>query len=501
MVETKLGSDKPTAKVVKSDTISHLWAMVGRDAREGVEYAKDVKPTITMGWLMFKEKVTMEALQKEIREKLISKIHRYHAVPVEKEGWMCWQDIGIENLDMEYHFMHHKGFEQEQDWQAFLEKSVTTPLDYTKPQWKYILVDKMPNGLCAVIGIADHAMADGASGVASLLSMAESAGDNPVFQKKSERAEESGPKARKLTAYEKFCAFTSALLLPVTDAAIQDMDSRLKQPTDKFANKWHFATTPAGEGLDLEKFKEIKNAVPGSTVNDVMLAITALSIREYYKSIGDPIMSTTRDIHGSMAVNNRPAGADYLADNMYGNKIVVATTRYPLHESRVNTLLSMRDASRIRRSSPDTNVRQMLLNLSAKIPKEKLVPIMQATSLKASIMISNVLFSTNKLRLFGQDLEDVRFIACTGLGYYCGAATYNGKVTFGCVTTEEVQTSPEKLMPFISAEFGKLYQEVMYLKKIDPDYFIKQDKPLPVSMLHKAMFGLLLALAFYYALF
>jgi len=473
-------------KRVKADLVSHLWAQVGADARAGKEYAAEVRPTMTCGWLSFKQQVSMEQLQHEVRTKLLSRVHRLHAVPVEHEGWTYWEDIGVENVDFSYHFQHEKGFSSEAEWQAFLERTVTTPLDYSKPQWRYILVDRTPDGLCSVVSVGDHAMADGASGVASLLTMCEVPAVNPVFQRKAkqEADAEGAPKevkARKLTAYERAYSFLEAALGPVTEGIQQDPDNRLKQPKRPLASKWHFATTPAGQGLDVAKFKEIKDLVPGSTVNDVMLAVTALSVREYYKSIADPIMGTRSDIHGTMAVNDRPSGADYLADDMFGNHIVAASTRYPMHESRVQTLLSFRDASRRRKNSPDTAVRRMMLGLASKVPREQLIPMVQSNALKSSIMISNVLFSLEPLKIFGQELEDVRFIACTNLGYYCGAATYKGKVSFGCVTTEEVKTDPKLLLPFIESEFHKLHAEVLHLHKGDPAFFRNQDRPLRMS--------------------
>jgi len=432
-------------------------------------------------------------------------VHRLHAVPVQHEGWTYWEDIGVDNVDFAYHFQHEEGFSSEAEWQAFLQRTVTTPLDYSKPQWRYILVDRTPDGMCSVVSVGDHAMADGASGVASLLCMCEGAAVNPVFQRRSkeeaEPAEGAGagataPKeatARKLTAYERVYSFLEAAMGPVTEGLHEDPPNRLKQPQRPLASKWRFATTPAGQGLDVAKFKEIKDCVPGATVNDVMLAATALSVREYYRSVADPIMGTRSDIHGTMAVNNRPTGADYLADDMFGNHIVAASTRYPMHESRVQTLLSFRDSSRRRKNSPDTTVRRLMIGLAAKLPREKLIPMLQSNALKASIMISNVLFSLEPLKIFGQQLEDVRFVACTNLGYYCGAATYKGKVSFGCVTSNDVQTDPNLLLPLIESEFHKLHQEVLHLHKADPAFFRNQDRPLRMSTRTAVLLILLVA--------
>merc|ERR1711920_575019 len=104
--------------------------------------------------------------------------------------------------------------------------------------------------------------------------------------------------------------------------------------------------------MDLTMIKEIKNRVGnGCTVNDVLLSLTALAIRNYYLDIEDPIMKTKKDITATYAVNARPRGANYLADEWFGNHIVAATTAYPLHDDRISTLMKFKKSSQSRKMS------------------------------------------------------------------------------------------------------------------------------------------------------
>nr|ASA49418.1 wax ester synthase/acyl-coenzyme A:diacylglycerol acyltransferase 5 [Thraustochytrium roseum] len=488
-----MGSGK-SPKRVKADTFSHLMHLGSRDFEAG---KLDAKPITTMGWFYFAEPVDMEVLRNEVHEKLVDKVFRYRAVPRERKGWTYWEEAGP--IDDAYHFQHHAGFEDEQHWQEYLQQLVDDGLDYSKPWWRYVVVDKLPCGRAAVIGIADHTHADGASAVSALLSMCEGQGDNPVFSKKtssgagSKKGKRAAGRGRKLSGYERLVALWEGVWGPISEQILaNDVQSRLKQPSGKFPKHWRFATTPPGEHLDVKMLKEIKDRVPGATVNDVMLALTALGIKEYYKSINDPIMQGTADLRGTLAANVRPSGVDYLSDKWFGNHIVVQTARYPLHEGRVETLLSFRDQSRMRKASPDMIVRRYLMEAMSYLPRDKVVEIVVEANAKFSIMISNVLFSLTKLSLFGQEIEDVRFVACSPLGFYAGAATYVDKVSFGLVATEDVKTDPSVMLPLFRSECEKLHKEVMAL---DPDYFEKQDKPLAVSpALVSALAALLVAI-------
>jgi NRPS condensation-like uncharacterized protein len=243
---------------------------------------------------------------------------------------------------------------------------------------------------------------------------------------------------------------------------VNDPTTKLKQPSGVFPKKWKFASTPRGEELDVNKVKAIKDRIPGATVNDVLLALTALSIREYYRKINEPIMSTKSDIHGTLAVNTRPSGADYLSDQYFGNHIVIGTARYPLHETRLQTVCSFRDQSRLRKAGPDTLVREYLAKALSFLPRDKIVELAAEASCKFSIMLSNVCFSLKPISVFGQDIDDVRFIACGPLGMYVGAGTYCNKISFSSVTTSQVGVKPTDILAYMKPECDALYDEVMH---------------------------------------
>lgn len=483
--------------------MSHLMHMGVVDYQQG---KIDGKPTTCMGWLFFQDKVDVDQVRKEVVEKLVKKIFRFHALPLEKDGWSYWKDIGVDNLDMDYHFQHIQGFESEQEWDAWLAEEANKGLDFTKPWWRYVVVDKTPGGRAAVVSLIDHAFGDGASSVSSLLSMCENPGTNPVFSKKqddkaepSKMAAAKKVKARNLSPYELGVALWRGVSQPLSEGVFaNDRPTKLKQPSGVFPKAWSFASTPRGDHLDVNKLKAIKSRIPGATVNDVMLALTALAIREYYISIEEPIMKSKQDIRGTLAINTRPLGVDYLSDTWFGNHIVIGTTRYPLHESRTQTVCSFRDESRLRKAGPDSLVREYLAKALTFLPRDRIVKIAADVSCKFSIMISNVCFSLVPLRLFGQEIDDVRFVAQTPLGLYVGAATYVDKVSFNAVASGDTKADPHKIVALMSSECDKLYKEVM---EQDQDELIKMDKPLRMTLQIQAMWFLLLAMFLYYFLF
>lgn len=483
---------------VKADTVSHLMHCGLRDYLQG---KLEGKPMLCVGWIYFKNKVTLEQLQVEVLEKLVSKVTRYRAVPVERDGWTYFDTMGLDELDLSYHFQEAGSFATDADFQEYLEAIPEEGLDYSKPMWKYIVVDKLPCGRSAVLGITDHILGDGASQMSGLLSMCEKLGDNPVFQKKKISGKSSAkPRSRPLTAYERFSALKTGLTKPILESVLPaDTETKLKVPSPAiFPTGWRFATTRPEDQMDLGMIKDIKNRVgTGCTVNDVLLALTALAIKQYYLDVHDPIMETNKDITATYAVNTRPAGVNYLAEKWFGNHIVVATTRYPLHETRIDTLLQFRDASRMRKASPDTLVRKSLMrSLTGLLPRDALVKISAEATVKFSIMISNVLLSLDKVRVFGQEVDDVQFLAFAPLGCYCGVATYAGKVNCNVVVAKECESDPSDILPFYRRELEKLHEEVM---SHDSEYYAKLDKPSsPSWTFYTILLALMLAVFFSY---
>lgn len=457
---------------VKADTLSHLMHCGLRDNMAG---KLEGKPMLCVGWIYFKERVPLRKVQEDVLEKLVSRITRYRAIPVERDGWTYFDTIAVGDLDLGYHFEEAGTFDTDESFQEYLESISEQGLDYSKPMWKYIVVDKLPCGRSAVLGIIDHVLGDGASQVSALLSMCEKLGENPLFQKK---AASKKPRSRPLSIYERFFAFKTGLVKPLLESVLPaDTQTKLKMPpSNLFPTGWRFATTKPGDEMDLKMIKEIKTRVgTGCTVNDVLLALTALVIKEYYVDSNEPIMKTKKDISATYAVNARPAGVNYLSDKWFGNHIVIASTRYPLHETGIETLLQFRDASKLRKASPDTIVRNLLVRtLAGILPRDAIVKISAEATVKFSIMVSNVLLSLDKVRLFGREVDDVQFLAFSPFGCYCGVATYAGKVNCNVVVAKEVDSDPTEMMPYYRKELEKLHAEVM---KHDSEYFEKLDKP------------------------
>mmetsp|Transcript_20938 Transcript_20938/g.26703 ORF Transcript_20938/g.26703 Transcript_20938/m.26703 type:complete len:147 (+) Transcript_20938:481-921(+) len=114
-----------------------------------------------------------------------------------------------------------------------------------------------------------------------------------------------------------------------------------------------------------------------------------------------------------------------LSDKWFGNHIVIATTTHPLHDSRIGILVRFGNYSRLRKRSWDTDVWNALLRMLSflgqhMIPIDTLVLTATDIYLKYFIMISNVLVSLKKIRIFGQEIDDLQFLAFAPMGCYCG---------------------------------------------------------------------------------
>jgi len=472
---------------IKADATTHMMHLSVREWEKG---NLKLKPILCIGWFYFKSPLERDVVKSTVIDGLVNKVFRYQAVPVERDGWTYWEKV--EDMDWEYHFgkENSPSFNSDEKWREYLDDIVETGLDYSKPMWKFQLIDKFPCGRSGFLMITDHTFGDGASAVTALLSLCEKTSDtnvNPVFNKRKAKP------MRMFTPYETLFAFTKGIFGPLLETILPN-DRPTKLKAKHFPQAWDYSLTTPNDSMDLQLFKDIKNKIPGCTVNDVLLALTALSIKSYYKEIGEPIMDSKSDITATYAVNIRPPGVDYLDDYWFGNHFISTSTPYPLHDTRVNTLLKFRDAGRMRKMSLDNAVRNTIVKLAAKlvpyVNRPDIMKIIADLNLKFSIMISNVLLSTERLNLFGQEIDNMQFLVMSPLGCYCGVSTYAGKVNCNVVVAKECHADPSAISRNYKKELLALHEEVMGLKDSKAK---KLDKPLTMSPTIMAFFaGLLL---------
>lgn len=177
------------------------------------------------------------------------------------------------------------------------------PLDRSRPLWEMSVIEGLESGKIAVFTKMHHATVDGVSGSSMLSVLCSLEPDAPLLDLGLDTAAVSAREPGDLelfgrglvsTLTKPFNAFrlvrpTTALVARTIERARQGtaMAAPLTAPRTAFNGNISGRRAIAVIDLSLDRIKEIKRAVEGATVNDVVLAISGGALRRYLEARGD----------------------------------------------------------------------------------------------------------------------------------------------------------------------------------------------------------------------
>ena len=174
------------------------------------------------------------------------------------------------------------------------------PLDRTRPLWEMHVIEGLANGKIAVFSKMHHASVDGVSGSNMLSHLCSLEADAPPLDTAASDHQRA-PSDLELVGRGVLATVTKpwqlAKLVAPTAKTVVDTVGRARQGTAMAAPltapRTSFNGTITGRrsiaftDVPLETIKEIKNAIPGATVNDVVLALSGGALRRYLEARGE----------------------------------------------------------------------------------------------------------------------------------------------------------------------------------------------------------------------
>ncbi len=382
-------------------------------------------------------------------------------VPLELD-YPYWADD--EFFDLEYHIRHGR-LPQPGDWRQFcihMARYHSRPLDMNKPLWElYVLeglddIEGLPPGCYAVAIKVHHAAVDGASLVRFLLSLVDI--DNqgtPVAPMDYAEVEES-PRPSLRDMARRAAANNLRSPVRIADAILRNSPGLVETARDTLTRRSSKQTVPMTRfngkvsphkmfdacDVPLEDLKKIRMLAPGSTINDVVLAVCAGALREYLSHHGelpdDPLVAW-------VPINARPGGAGDQSDP--GNNITAMTTSLHTDEPDPVKRLGEIHASTQRSKEAKSGVSARLLtDITQHVPA--------ATQVLASRLILQLSRSVRVCNLFISNVPGPQFPVymngaqqvgsyglaplADGMGLFIGTPSYNGRMSFNVISSREL---------------------------------------------------------------
>ncbi len=289
-------------------------------------------------------KVTFKGLMSYIEDRLhLAPYFRRRIVRVPFDFDHPWW-IEDENFDIEFH-VRHIALPAPGDWRQLCiqcARLISRPLDLSKPLWETYVIDGLDNvkdyppGCFAILSKVHHACVDGASG-ADLATVTQDLDPNappPPPPKTPWKGEPVPPSSQLMargtwnnvarpvqTVVDMVRGGTVGRLAQVARRAPEGATPATAPPT-RFNKKVSAHRVVDGVTFELDDIRAMRALAPGSTVNDVVLALEGGALRAYLQDKSElPSTSLT----AMCPISLRPKGATATGGNEVGAMVV------PLH--------------------------------------------------------------------------------------------------------------------------------------------------------------------------
>lgn len=416
-------------------------------------------------------------------------------VPLELD-FPYWADD--EYFDIEYHLRHGR-LPAPGDWRQFcihIARYHSRPLDMNRPLWEmYVIegldsIEGLPRGAYAIATKIHHAAVDGASMMKFFGALADIDNQGTPALPLEPAAPVPSPRPGVVDMARR-AAFNN-LRSPVgmADALLRSapgvyhaMEKRLrggrrerhKVPATRFnapvaPNKMFDATV-----FPLDDLKAVRPAVPGCTINDVVLAICSGGLRRYLAHHGE---LPEEPLVAWVPINARPGGASDTGSE--GNNITAMTT--PIFTDLADPLERLAAIAGSTRESKEAKSgisARLMTDLSQHIPAatqvlaSRLVIQSGVAGRTCNLFVSNVPGPQVPTYMNGARVWGSYGLAplADGMGLFIATPSYDGKMSFNVISTREI-------LPDIRFFIECLEQSLAELKSAAG---VTDDSPAPVG--------------------
>jgi len=383
-------------------------------------------------------------------------------VPLELD-FPYWVDD--EHFDLEYHVRHGR-LPEPGDWRQFcihMARYHSRPLDMNRPLWEMFVVegldnvDWLPKGSYALATKIHHAAVDGKAIMDFFGALADI--DNkgtpavPLNMSRLRRSPKPGFIDMALRAtwhtVRSPIGMTDALMRSLPSVYHMAQNALSSQKHDKRAvpdTRFNGSVSPqkmfGARAFALDEFKAVREAVPGSTINDVVLAVCSGALRRYLEHHGelpDESLIAWVPINARQGTGSDP---DAPRNNVTSMTVPICTDV----KNAVKRLSCIHEATQKSKEAKAGVSARLMTDLSKHVPAatqvlaSRLVLRAGMTSRMCNLFISNVPGPQVPLYMNGARQVGAYGLAplVNGMGLFIATPSYNGEITFNVTSTREI---------------------------------------------------------------
>ncbi len=462
--------------MVKSEQMSPVdktWLRMDRPAN----------PMVITGILMLQGPVDIERLERTIAERMLA-MPRFHQRVEKRATGFWWSPDPYFSISRHIKRLRLPGSAGKPELQRFVADLASQQLDTNHPLWDFHLVEKFHGGV-AVVARFHHATADGIALIGVLLSLTDDRPDAPIAGRPAHGADVHAGTRPPWQDY--LAAATNAIDggLRLSRQALEEARQRALQPAETLREgvsiagelaylllmpqdtRTRFKGKPYGEKrvawtdpIALPEVKIVSKAL-GCSINDMLLAAVAGSLRAYLEEKGDRTKGV--ELRALVPVNLRGPQQTGQLGNQFGIIAVELPLGLENPLARLYEVHRRMEALKKSYEAPVTLGLLTALGYAPQIVQDRLFNLLLS---RASAVMTNVPGPQNPLYLAGARLNQVMFWVPQPNDIAMGVSilSFDGHVQFGVITDAAVIPDPDAVI----AHFGAEFEQLLYYVLMEP---------------------------------
>jgi diacylglycerol O-acyltransferase len=464
------------AKSERMSPVDTTWLRMDRTAN----------PMVIVGVLLLDGPVDMDRVERTIAQRLLAMPRFRQRVERRATGYW-WAPDPYFSIRRHIKRVRLPGRAGKAELQRFVADLASQQLDMAHPLWDYHIVEKFRGGAAVVVRI-HHAIADGIALIGVMLSLTDESPKAPERLFPLEEEEEHGRSPEAADSWRRYLADAMNLVegtALLSRQALNETRARIARPAETIRgglsiaselgyllfmpqdSKTRFKGVPRGEKrvawtdpIALPEVKIIGKAL-GCSVNDMLLAAVAGSLRRYLEEKGD--VTGGLGVRVLVPVNLRgPQQAGQL-----GNQFGIVALELPVGIANpLARLYEVRRRMEQLKASYEAPVTLGLLMALGYAPQPIQDRLFNLLLSRASAVMTNVPGPQTPLYLGGSLVSQVMFwVPQAGeISMGISVLTFNGHVQFGVITDAAVIPDPDAVI----ARFEEEFEQLLYHTLMEP---------------------------------
>lgn len=385
----------------------------------------------------------------------------------ETKNGIVFEPLARSDVRLEEHIVHVDGGNNfgARDIAVLINDAYLSKWDTSMPLWRMKIITNTKDGRSLLFVAIDHAIGDGVGLMSVFLSLFDDAntpGEASVDEIKTQKEKR---KPQGLSISHRAVAFLKGIRAGTVDVLLpppSDPMNMLMIPKVRLNDPCPGKSFAQTRAFLLSEVKKMKNKFLGATVNDVIMALLAMAIKQFLESKGDTeALDLVREGRGSIparfAVDMR-SGGDSGDGADLGNNIVNGCFPFPVdYDDPIDCIWRIKTLVDEMKVSPAFALQKWMLGAILPIaPDTMLAKDWLYNMNRETCAISNVMGPTGAASLGGCAIEDLAFTAAFASGLYIGVLSFGGNLRVSGILDRRIEGDVAELMKCYGGSYNDL---------------------------------------------